>query len=505
MQAPASLRSAGIAALLPVAAAIGVSVPLDGGGAALAGWTVAGGALVVAVGQVAGLGAPPQPVTSAVAWRHAVVAAVAVGGATLLTTEREVGHGYWLVLTLAVVLRPVRDETVAGARDRAAGTILGIAAAVAVVLLLPPAAAVALAVACVVVANAWALVGNLRRQALFTTPAVVLMSSSGVASAALGLAAERLVLTLLGALLAAAAAVVLARWDGAAETAGAAGPAEGDGRAAVARLAARVAAGLSRRWPGRIALHTAASLRRVELFDRSMAIAAQFFTSVFPILIVAASWAGERASQRVAQELNAPAVAGAVAGSLSEPSSASFGILGSLIVLVSATSLSRTLTRSLAVVWQLPRPRSRIGSVWRWLSALTALALSLVATGRLRSLVDGLPPSEVWSVLAVAAADAGIALFVSWVLLEGKVRGRLLLPGALLYGAAMVAVRPASASYFSYLLSERGATYGSIGVAFIYLAWLYLVALCFLTALTVGQTIATDEGGLGRLIRGERR
>src|SRR5690242_8386712 len=63
--------------------------------------------------------------------------------------------------------------------------------------------------------------------------------------------------------------------------------------AAVARLPPRVrgvAERLMRRWAGRFVVRTAASVVRVELFDRSMAIAAQVFTSVFPLLILLGSW-----------------------------------------------------------------------------------------------------------------------------------------------------------------------------------------------------------------------
>src|SRR5262245_5893191 len=43
------------------------------------------------------------------------------------------------------------------------------------------------------------------------------------------------------------------------------------------------------RWPGRVGLRSAAATIRIEIFDRSMTIAAQLFTSVFPVLIVLAS------------------------------------------------------------------------------------------------------------------------------------------------------------------------------------------------------------------------
>src|SRR5262245_19491646 len=59
------------------------------------------------------------------------------------------------------------------------------------------------------------------------------------------------------------------------------------------------------RWPGRIVLRIAAASVRIELFDRSMTIAAQAFTSVFPVLILTASvFSG--ASDEIASALNMP-------------------------------------------------------------------------------------------------------------------------------------------------------------------------------------------------------
>ena len=40
------------------------------------------------------------------------------------------------------------------------------------------------------------------------------------------------------------------------------------------------------RWPGRFEFATLAGVQRLELFDQAMAIAAQLFTSVVPILIM---------------------------------------------------------------------------------------------------------------------------------------------------------------------------------------------------------------------------
>ena len=59
-------------------------------------------------------------------------------------------------------------------------------------------------------------------------------------------------------------------------------------------------------WPGRVALRSAASCMRLGIFDRSMTLAAQFFTSVLPILILAATWVGSRDTNKLADALNMP-------------------------------------------------------------------------------------------------------------------------------------------------------------------------------------------------------
>lgn len=211
-QIPLSRWSAGIGAMVPVAAAMGTSIPVADDALAFGGWVVAGGVLMVAIAAVLGAAVEPDPVPAGDAWRHGVVAAVAVAVAAFLTVGRGIDHGYWLVLTLAVVLRPVGGDTVTRALDRSVGTVLGVAVAVVVVIALPTPVALVIALACLLLAIAWALAGDERRHHFYTTPAIVLLASSGVTSSALGIAAERFVFTLVGALAATATALLLARW-----------------------------------------------------------------------------------------------------------------------------------------------------------------------------------------------------------------------------------------------------------------------------------------------------
>ena len=79
---------------------------------------------------------------------------------------------------------------------------------------------------------------------------------------------------------------------------------------------------------------------------------------------------------------------------------------------------------------------------------------------------------------------------------------RPVLPGALLFAAVMLVVRPASSVWLPRALEVSSERYGSIGVAFTYLAWLYIVSFCFLTAAAIGRVIATDPSRLGTWIYG---
>jgi membrane protein len=258
------------------------------------------------------------------------------------------------------------------------------------------------------------------------------------------------------------------------------------------------------RWLGRMVLEGMSGARRIELFDRSMTIAAQIFTSIMPILIALASWFGRSSTDVVSNAIAVPPeTQSTIEEVLAASGDATFGVLGMLVILLSATSLSRALTRACAAVWELPRPVAGLSAVWRWVAVVLALALSLVATRQLHRVSERIPPHGVWDVVSASAADVAVALFIPLVLLAGAVPVRRLLPGAVIFGIVMALFRPAASVYLPRVLDSSAERYGSIGVAFTYLTFLYVAAFCFLAASVLGQVVATDEGRLGSWIRGK--
>ncbi len=266
----------------------------------------------------------------------------------------------------------------------------------------------------------------------------------------------------------------------------------------------RIADWMLARWIGRIGLGFAWGLQRIEIFDRSMAIAAQVFTSIFPVLIVTATWFGDT-DHLFANSLGIPAgAADALSVALNDSSSSSFGVIGAIIVLASATSLSRALGRAFSTIWHVPKPKYNVSSAWRWVAVVLALAITFVVLRQAKAWTNDLPPPELWLVIVLGILYAGMAILIPFVLVMGHVSVRGLLPGALIFAIVMVAVRPFADIWLPHALQTSALRYGAIGVAFTYLAWFYLVSWIYLAAAVLGKVIITDPGKIGTWLAGPK-
>jgi membrane protein len=253
---------------------------------------------------------------------------------------------------------------------------------------------------------------------------------------------------------------------------------------------------------GSDALGSVAGFGRLDLFDRAMALAAQLFSSVLPILIMMSVWVGQSTTERFADAVSMPPAAQDVLEqALDESGGSAFGLVGAVFVLVSATSLSRALTRAMASIWRLSRPKTQLTNAWRWLAVVLALVLAIVVTSALSRFTDPIPPRNVWTLVLTFGLDIVVAAFMPWLLLANRVPVRRLIPGGVVFALAMLVVRPASEAYLPRALEESADQYGSIGVAFTYLASLYVVSFVLLAAAIIGNVIAEDDGRLGQFIR----
>ena len=141
--------------------------------------------------------------------RHAVRLASATAIGVAVARFADVPHGYWIPLTVVMVLRPETAHTYTRCVGRVAGNVMGIVVASAVILLLHPTGYVAAALAVVFLGVAYAVseVGYFALSAALAAAIVFLVDVGGTAGAAA--VGDRLLATLIGGALAVLAHVAV--------------------------------------------------------------------------------------------------------------------------------------------------------------------------------------------------------------------------------------------------------------------------------------------------------
>ncbi len=143
-----------------------------------------------------------------------------------------------------------------------------------------------------------------------------------------------------------------------------------------------------------------------------------------------------------------------------------------------ANGLGRTMRASFVVVWRTPRQRVRR----RWLIPLAVIGVTLAAM-----LVTGISArfNRSGPIDDLARLTVEFMLVVAiWVLLSkflphdpGADRWRDFLPGSMLVGVGLIAMRAAMVLYLLPKWASLSERYGDIGVILVMLSWAYLVGL----------------------------
>jgi membrane protein len=258
-------------------------------------------------------------------------------------------------------------------------------------------------------------------------------------------------------------------------------------------------------WPGRIVDRGVQALVEVEVFDRSMTLAAQAFTSVFPLLILVATLRPRRGDQlgaALADSLGlSPQAREGLEAALPSASSAasSFGVIGAAVVLLSATSFSRALVRMYVRIWDAQRPPG-LRSFWRLIAVLLGLVLLVCLLTFVRRVLAGVPFSGVAEALTAFVLGCLLWTWVPWLLLARRVPVRLLVPGGVLMAVAMMVLTVAGRIYLPRALSSATSQYGALGISFTYVTWLFVIMVALVGSTAIGAVVARDAGPLSRFL-----
>ncbi|WAL73434.1 YihY/virulence factor BrkB family protein [Kitasatospora sp. YST-16] len=251
--------------------------------------------------------------------------------------------------------------------------------------------------------------------------------------------------------------------------------------------------------PERIPLigRAVSNLIRVNLLDNATRLAAQAFLSALPALLVVAVFAPASlkhsitgslreqlglqgpAQQQIQQLMNAPHDDGA---------SQSFGVLGVLVTLASATAMSRALQRVCERAWEMPKNSARL-ALWRWVVWLLVWLVFLVVQVPLRK---GFGAGLWLGVPLTFLVSSAVWWWTQHLLLGGRIRWYPLLPGALLCGVGEVALGIASKVWLPHAMSSSVGKFGPYGVVFTVLSWLITLFAAVTLALVLGRVVAEE-------------
>ncbi|MFC8428290.1 YhjD/YihY/BrkB family envelope integrity protein [Streptomyces sp. NPDC057253] len=252
--------------------------------------------------------------------------------------------------------------------------------------------------------------------------------------------------------------------------------------------------------------HLLSHLISVNVFDSATRLAAQTFLTAVPLLFVVASIAPQWLRDQFVTSLHeAFGLTGSSNAELSkvllgtaDPSDElrqTTGVVGALMVLLSATACSRAMQRLCQRAWSLPKASARVAA-WRWIAWIATWLAMFAVQGSLR---NGFGLGLWLGVPLLLIAEIGIWWWTQHLLLVARIPWRPLLPGALLTGSALAVLTSTASLYVPRALNRSLEKYGSLGAVFTLLSWLITLCVVATLCLTAGAVIAREPWAARRL------
>ena len=248
------------------------------------------------------------------------------------------------------------------------------------------------------------------------------------------------------------------------------------------------------RHEGALVLRVSRRMRAINGYDRALALAAQAFAGLIPVLVAVSTLSPRPIRTSVGPTVIAAlGVTGDAATALTAlvtrpPAVQPLTIVGGVLLVVSVLGFTRALQRTYLSAWGLPSTGLR--GLGRGVLAATALIAgfaALVALGPVLAGLDGHVAIEL-------IIDAVVATLLWWpiqhVLLGGRVGWRALLPGAALDGCGQAVMLALSAFYLPSAISHASAEYGLIGVAVPVISWLVVLGVLLVLSAILSAELA---------------
>jgi uncharacterized BrkB/YihY/UPF0761 family membrane protein len=233
------------------------------------------------------------------------------------------------------------------------------------------------------------------------------------------------------------------------------------------------------------------------------ALAFRFFLTMLPLTLVAVVGLGWLRSSGAtpSDALKQFGIKGVLAStinhsaSFSEPGRATVLLLGIVGVLSGARTCAGTLRAIHALAWGIPVIRWRRGGR-AGLIFLGAVVVGFACAGlAARARADAGVALGFGASLLLAGVIALVWLAASWLLPHPDgLRWTAFLPGAILVGVGMALLQALTANWIGPKLNHESSLYGSLGVSFVVLGWLYVVGRLLVAAPLLNAAVLEHRG-----------
>ncbi|HEY5858552.1 MAG TPA: hypothetical protein VIW24_32160 [Aldersonia sp.] len=243
---------------------------------------------------------------------------------------------------------------------------------------------------------------------------------------------------------------------------------------------------------GSIAVRVVADLFRAEIADRSMTLAAQAFTSILPVLIAVSSFGSHEAVDDIASWVGLVPFGAQIESyaDTTTPSAATFGVVGLLMIVISATSFARALGRMYGRCWDVPVAKMK--QAWRWVMVLfvVIVAIVLLAAAHLAArlpigghVLDYALGFVIWTVLWA---------YLPHLLTGGRLPLRILLIIGALTAVGLSLLRFGGAVAMPRASASAMSQFGILGLVFTMIGWLFVFAVIVVGSNVVISSLARD-------------
>lgn len=262
------------------------------------------------------------------------------------------------------------------------------------------------------------------------------------------------------------------------------------------------------RLPGAsVILRIARELATASLSDRSMTLSAQAFTSVLPIVILLTTLpVGRTYLDEALNNLGVNPTR--LDASLSTSTTTAFGVIGALMTIAGATSLARALGRMYMQTFRVNKLSWR--GWWRWVAVIFLIPVAVMVQGLITPLGD----ISIFGVHYHGVGPLGLTIvvlasFVTWwalwtlvprLMVSHQVPMRLLAVNGALTGALITVYLVGSRIVLPETVPATLNRFGTLGMVFLAISWLYFYAAILVVSATVVHAVATDDGVWGRRV-----